>query len=68
MYDLMYLHFGRQRHREMMREAGRERLAAEARKARRQRADRHRTSELGWELRRLGSRLLKGLKPRKNIG
>jgi hypothetical protein len=52
----------------MVREAERERLAAEARKGRKERADRHWTSDTGRKLRRLGSRLLKGPRSRKNTG
>lgn len=68
MNEPMYLQSGKQRQQEMMREAERERLAAEAKRARKKRADRRGTSNPGWALRRLGGRLLKTLRPWKNTG
>ena len=61
MYELMHLQFARQRHEKMMREAEQERLATEAKKSRKKRANRHWTSELS----RLGGRLFKSLRARK---
>lgn len=51
MHELTYLQVSWQRRREMMREAERERLAAEARRARKEQADRQ-TSDPGWDPRR----------------
>ena len=68
MHELMYLRFQRERHQAMMREAERERLAAAARRVRKKRPDRHRISGLVRELRGLGGRLLKGLRPGGNTG
>ena len=66
MNELMYSQSGRQRQQEIMHEAELERMAADVRRARKERPDHHWTSDVGWKLRRLGCRLLQILSPRKN--
>ena len=66
MDGLTYHPVDRQRRREMMGEAERERLAKEARENGGQRAGLSRSIGPGWEPRRLARRLLKGLRAGKN--